>query len=309
MSSKLNYKQVANVERRTWDEDAYAAKARDRAEREKSSAAGKKRPLPSSTEGESASGNKSSSTLDALKEEIIPEEFQRADKGAEGPLHSKRAFVKARKQRLNLEAKVGTSEFVNPELAAASSIKDDNEVSITDGVTKAVSGVGWHCRVCDCFLKDSLTYLDHINGRKHQRHLGYSMRIESSTTDEVVGKLEMLAQKKQADRQQREKERFNELDEDADLEVENVFDSMVKQKDEEAKRRKAERKKRRVERKRREREAKQPQTGGAEKEENCNNDGKAPKDDENKNGKEDAEIEVEEVHPDMAAMMGFSSFG
>ena len=307
MSSKLNYKQVANVERRTWDEEAYEAKARERAAREKSSnsVAGKKRPLPSSTE--SASETKSSSVLDALKEETIAEEFQPALKGAAGPLHSKRAFVKARKQKLNLDAKVGSSEIVNADLAAASSLKDDNDIGITDGVTKLVSGVGWHCRVCDCFLKDSLTYLDHINGRKHQRNLGYSMRIENSTTDQVVGRLEMLARKRQADREQREKERLDGLGGDAD--VENIFDNMVKQKDDEVKRRKAERKKRREERKRREREGKQKQTVSQETEENHQNEGKTPKEDDNKNEQENEEFEVEEINPDMASMMGFSSFG
>ena len=313
MSSKLNYKQVANVERRTWDEEEYAAKARERAEREKRSknkSAGKKRPLPSEIEAgdeRTTSDTKPSTTiLDELKEEVVPEEFQSAEKGAAGPLHSKRAFLKARRQQLNLDAKVGSSEIVNPDLAAASSLKDNDGVSITDGVTKSDSGVGWYCRVCDCFLKDSLTYLDHINGRKHQRALGYSMRIEKSTTDQVAGKLEALAKKRQADREEQEKEQSSGFEVGEDEEGFNIFDNMVKQKDEDLKRRKAERKKRREERKRRERENKdQKQT--AKEEANGSDVQKVGENDGNR--QEEDEIEEEAVHPDMAALMGFSSFG
>ena len=34
-------------------------------------------------------------------------------------------------------------------------------------------------------LNLSFSYLDHINGRKHQRKLGYSMRVERSTKDDT----------------------------------------------------------------------------------------------------------------------------
>ncbi len=50
--------------------------------------------------------------------------------------------------------------------------------------------------MCDCFLKDSLTYLDHIKGKKHQHYLGYFIRIEKSMTKEVHGVLSRLAEKK-----------------------------------------------------------------------------------------------------------------
>ena len=43
-------------------------------------------------------------------------------------------------------------------------------------------------------MKDSLTYLDHINGKKHQRNLGMSMRIERSSLDQVSRKLIFLTQ-------------------------------------------------------------------------------------------------------------------
>ena len=76
------------------------------------------------------------------------EEFLPAPESALGPDGSTRAFLKARQEKLDLESKAGTSELVNP-----------NE---EDGVTKA----GYFCEVCACLLKDSASYLDHINGKK-----------------------------------------------------------------------------------------------------------------------------------------------
>jgi U4/U6.U5 tri-snRNP component SNU23 len=45
---------------------------------------------------------------------------------------------------------------------------------------------GYYCSVCDCILRDSHSYLDHINGKYHNRALGMSMRVEQSTAEEVV---------------------------------------------------------------------------------------------------------------------------
>jgi U4/U6.U5 tri-snRNP component SNU23 len=52
---------------------------------------------------------------------------------------------------------------------------------------------GYYCDVCECLLKDSSTYLSHINGRRHQRKLGMSMKAERST---ITGVKERLAHHK-----------------------------------------------------------------------------------------------------------------
>ena len=44
---------------------------------------------------------------------------------------------------------------------------------------------GYYCSVCECILRDSQSYLDHINGKYHNRALGMSMRVEQSTADQV----------------------------------------------------------------------------------------------------------------------------
>mmetsp|Transcript_37795 Transcript_37795/g.84285 ORF Transcript_37795/g.84285 Transcript_37795/m.84285 type:complete len:224 (+) Transcript_37795:150-821(+) len=55
---------------------------------------------------------------------------------------------------------------------------------------------GYYCSVCDCILRDSQSYLDHINGKWHNRALGMTMRVEKSTVDQIKNKLEDLKNKK-----------------------------------------------------------------------------------------------------------------
>ncbi|KAL9182515.1 hypothetical protein ACHAXT_013167 [Thalassiosira profunda] len=294
MSSSIN--KNVNVERRTWDKEAYEARARSRAAAEKNDGAS----IPVA----SAAGGEPSEVATALKNELEPneekEEFLPAAQGRAGPEGSERAFLKSRARKVDLESKLGSTEIIDPAAASATKSKlDDAAGALTpaSGVSKCSDGVGWHCRVCDCFLKDSLTYLDHINGRKHQRHLGYSMRVEKSTTEEVSGVLKGLADKK--------REREGDFANGGAVETEAVdFEDVVRKRDEEAVRRKEERRRKREERKRKEREGSGQVEVVAE----------APVEEEAvaaENPAEEEEEEVEEggVDPALAAMMGFSGFG
>lgn len=298
MSSSIN--KNVNVERRTWDKETYQARARSRAaaaEDQQSSH------LPRATNSIAVD----ESNANAIKStEELPEEFLPADSGRAGPMGSQRAFLKSRSNRVDLTSKLGSVEIIDPKAASnvgGTSGKGVPEGVTGNGVTKCTDGVGWHCRVCDCFLKDSLTYLDHINGRKHQRYLGYTMRVEKSTVEEVGGVLKGLAEKKNSNNVEV---------------VETVdFEEVVKAKEEEALRRKAERARRREERKKRARGESTHSDDREEEESNGNPAGENPVyEAENAEDKEDAGGEDDEeeeecggIDPNLAAMMGFSGFG
>jgi U4/U6.U5 tri-snRNP component SNU23 len=114
--------------RRTWDKEFFAKKAKERSEQ------------GDDFESESNSASKT--------KKFIKEEFQAAEDGAAGPMGSQRAFIKSRDTRIDLDTKVGKTELINPTSAESS------------------RGAGFWCEVCSCLLKDSASYLDHINGKK-----------------------------------------------------------------------------------------------------------------------------------------------
>jgi len=87
--------------------------------------------------------------------------------------------LETRKDELQLESRVGKASMVNRETA------------------KEQQG-GFFCKACDCLMKDSQAYLDHINGKKHNKLMGMSMRVERVGVDRVREKLQKL--KKVADK-------------------------------------------------------------------------------------------------------------
>jgi len=160
---------MAGNVRRTWDKEAYELKARERAAQAEAGAGAE----GGSVDAETAEGGAvRRSGGSEVKEEFLP-----AAAGAAGPVGSVRAFVKAREGKLDLDSKVGKTQIV------------------TAAAIEAGVGAGYWCEVCSCVLKDSVAYLDHINGKKHQRTLGYSMRVERVGADTVKSKLEALKRK------------------------------------------------------------------------------------------------------------------
>lgn len=85
--------------------------------------------------------------------------------------------------------------FRDTSLDLASRIGKTQVVSSTASISQQA---GFYCNVCDCILKDSMAYLDHINGKWHNRALGMSMKVERSTVEQVKRKLEEVKAKKQA---------------------------------------------------------------------------------------------------------------
>merc|ERR1712238_467125 len=65
---------------------------------------------------------------------------------------------------------------------------------VTQHTIKPMQG-GYWCSVCECLLKDSSTYLEHVNGRRHNRNLGMNMKVEKIGVDRVREKLKAMGKK------------------------------------------------------------------------------------------------------------------
>ncbi|CAH8592927.1 unnamed protein product [Schistosoma rodhaini] len=88
----------------------------------------------------------------------------------------KKEYLKARDYTIDLESNLNKSQVI---------------AKTGPGSSQA----GYYCEVCDCVVKDSINYLDHINGKKHQRNMGMSMRIKRSTLEEVKERFQLHKQK------------------------------------------------------------------------------------------------------------------
>lgn len=210
--------------RRTWDKSYYEKKAKERSDR--------------GDDYDVIDNNTKNNN-------ITKPEFQPADANAAGPAGSSRAFLKVRDEEIDLEGKVGRVEIIKP-----------------NSVEAARGGAGYFCEVCACLLKDSVAYLDHINGKRHQRALGYSMRVERVDVDTVKNRLENIKRSLQ--------ENATKVIKSAE---EDYSDRIAMQIAEEENAKK---------RKREEKESKR---------------------------KEQEELAAEGIDPEIAALMGFGSFG
>eukprot|EP00392_Amoebophrya_sp_AT5.2_P008774 g8802.t1 len=90
---------------------------------------------------------------------------------------SQRLYLQRRNAKLDLEKNVG------------------KQIVQTDATFDAQKG-GYWCALCQKLVKDSLSWLDHINGKRHQRMMGMNMVVKTATLEEVLARIEELKQQK-----------------------------------------------------------------------------------------------------------------
>lgn len=118
------------------------------------------------------------------REEYLERAREREEKEAEAKLKSKskgpavqRKPLKHRDYQVDLESRLGKTQVVTP-------------------IAPLSQQAGYFCSVCECVVKDSANYLDHINGKKHQRALGMSMRVERASLQQVQQRFDILKKRK-----------------------------------------------------------------------------------------------------------------
>lgn len=77
-----------------------------------------------------------------------------------------------------------------------------NKTQVISNNTPLNQQAGYYCAVCDCILRDSQSYLDHINGKYHNRALGMTMRVERKGLEDVQKRLEMHREKKEKEKKE-----------------------------------------------------------------------------------------------------------
>ncbi|KAG0345163.1 serine protease [Podila humilis] len=108
-----------------------------------------------------------------------------------------RALGKSSKKRSSSKA-----EPTAEDIAAEKSEKLILESAI--GKTQVVQGgptgraPGFYCKICDCTLKDSTSYMDHKNGKKHLKKMGVDMKAQREDVTDVIAKLESMKRKAEA---------------------------------------------------------------------------------------------------------------
>ncbi|KAF8817683.1 hypothetical protein IE077_001232, partial [Cardiosporidium cionae] len=96
------------------------------------------------------------------------------------PPAEERRNLQQREALENLEKELGKTKIVTPQTA------------------KRHQG-GYWCDTCACLMKDSQGFLDHINGKKHNRILGMSMNVERISVNRVREKLASLNKARRPD--------------------------------------------------------------------------------------------------------------
>ncbi|KAK6911634.1 hypothetical protein RJ641_023727 [Dillenia turbinata] len=130
----------------------------------------------------SQSGNNAVGVDNTFRKKFDKEEYLQRAREREQQTQTKappvqRKPLKHRDYEVDLESRLGKTQVVTP-------------------IAPLSQQAGYYCSVCECVVKDSANYLDHINGKKHQRALGMSMRVERASLQQVQDRFELLKKRK-----------------------------------------------------------------------------------------------------------------
>ncbi|KAG5525429.1 hypothetical protein RHGRI_031926 [Rhododendron griersonianum] len=133
------------------------------------------------------------------REEYLQRAREREEQEADGRFKSKskgppvqRKPLKHRDYEVDLNSRLGKTQV-------SFSVCPVLRVYCLIAVEQSLVQAGYFCSVCECVVKDSANFLDHINGKKHQRALGMSMRVERSSLEQVQERFERLKKRKDAE--------------------------------------------------------------------------------------------------------------
>lgn len=116
--------------------------------------------LQSSGDTPSSSSSSSSSPISSIdgKKEIVPPE--------------ERVAISHRTEAVDFSKDIGKRRVITDKSGEIDRVKS-----------------GFYCATCDCVLKDSVSFLDHLNGRTHAARMGFNLKTEKASAQQVREKL------------------------------------------------------------------------------------------------------------------------
>ena len=265
--------------RRTWDREAYAAKAaaRETTERAEGKAryeaklAGKKYHAPPAS---SSSRHQHSVTSDKKTGGETSGPLKREGGGGGG----EDGLIDARSQRLDVTSQIGKTHILT-----------GAQASLTG---RRGRGAGFYCEDCDLTFKDNLQWVDHLNSRSHFIHSGQNnntAEVRRATLMEVRERLLYLREKQIR------------LEQERKLTADVILEERLKSREEELEKERQMRREKRRERRQRGKEA-------SNNHHHHHHHQGAVKVEDHVSGALDSQMAVE-GDVNMASMMGFQGFG